>query len=140
MGKYHACPKVGTNRRSTTDEGGSTCVCHFAFDMLDFLETYNQEHPDNPLALRVGIHAGPVVAGVVGTKRMHYDVWGDTVNTASRMESTGVAGRVQVTKGFFDLLPPNVFEHEPRGVINIKGKGELETVFLTRSSHKKRKR
>lgn len=78
---------------------------------------------------RIGINTGPVVAGVIGTRRWIYDVWGDTVNVASRMESTGIAGRVQVTPAVEERLRGR-FRLESRGEIDIKGKGPMETFFL----------
>jgi class 3 adenylate cyclase len=81
------------------------------------------------LALRVGLHSGAAVAGVIGTRKFIYDLWGDTVNTASRMESHGEAGRIQVTRQTHDLLAAR-YRLSRRGVVAIKGKGELETFFL----------
>ena len=78
---------------------------------------------------RIGIHCGPVVAGVIGTKKFIYDVWGDTVNLASRMESLGVPGRIQVTHAVEERLAGR-FRLEPRGLIDIKGKGPTPTWFL----------
>jgi class 3 adenylate cyclase len=83
------------------------------------------------LQLRIGLHTGPLVAGVIGKKRFSYDLWGDTVNTASRMESTGVAGRLQVTTETRDRLAAD-FEFEHRGIIDVKGKGPTETWFVVR--------
>ena len=80
-----------------------TRVCHFALDLLDALARFNRHNPGHQLNLRIGINEGPVVAGVVGTKRFVYDLWGDAVNLASRMESTGVPGRIQVTKAVGDV-------------------------------------
>jgi len=80
---------------------------------------------------RVGINTGPVVAGVVGTKRFLYDIWGDAVNLASRMESTGVPGRIQVTKSVIEGVPEGAFKFEARGEVEVKGKGRMETFFLT---------
>jgi len=81
------------------------------------------------LELRVGINSGPVVAGVIGRKRFLYDLWGDAVNTASRMESHGTSGRIQITRATKDLLEDE-FVCEPRGTIALKGKGEMETWYL----------
>ena len=81
------------------------------------------------LELRVGINSGPVVAGVIGRKRFLYDLWGDAVNTASRMESHGSSGRIQITRATKELLGDE-FVCEPRGTIPIKGKGEIEAWYL----------
>jgi class 3 adenylate cyclase len=81
--------------------------------------------------LRIGINSGPVVAGVVGTHKFAYDLWGDVVNTASRMESAGVPGAIQITDATFELIK-NEFVCEPRGVIAVKGKGQAMTYFLLR--------
>ena len=81
------------------------------------------------LELRIGINSGPVVAGVIGRKRFLYDLWGDAVNMASRMESHGTPGQIQVTRDTYELLRDE-FQLEPRGTVPVKGKGEIETWYL----------
>ena len=82
-----------------------------------------------PLKFRTGMNTGPVVAGVIGQQKFHYDIWGDAVNIASRMESLGVPGKIQITREMYELLRGE-FVCVPRGVVDIKGKGELETWWL----------
>ena len=99
-----------------------------ALQMQETLAEYNAKAGVR-LALRIGIHCGPVVAGVIGRKKFSYDLWGDTVNTASRMESHGVPGRIQVTPETYARLRDR-YRFEERGRIAVKGKGEMTTYFL----------
>jgi adenylate cyclase len=100
-----------------------------AFMALDMLEAMRSGDAHLGLELRVGINSGPVVAGVIGRKRFLYDLWGDAVNTASRMESHGTPGRIQITRATYELLEDE-FECEPRGTIAVKGKGEVQVWYL----------
>jgi class 3 adenylate cyclase len=99
-----------------------------ALDMLEAMRSID-DVGHLGLELRVGINSGPVVAGVIGRKRFLYDLWGDAVNTASRMESHGTSGRIQITRATYELLAEE-FECEPRGTITVKGKGEMEAWYV----------
>jgi len=106
----------------------ASAITRMALDMLAGIQEY-AARDGSDLTIRIGIHTGPVVAGVIGTKKFIYDLWGDTVNTASRMESHGVPGRIHVSSATHVLLA-GMFELEPRGTIEIKGKGMMETYLL----------
>jgi len=97
--------------------------------MLDYLEQRNRTSAFK-WSLRVGIHSGPVVTGVVGKRKYAFDVWGDTVNVASRMESAGEPGRVNVSAYTYDLIRAE-FECEYRGKVDAKGKGQIDMYFVT---------
>jgi class 3 adenylate cyclase len=84
-----------------------------------------------PLQLRVGAHSGRVIAGVIGRRRFSYDLWGDTVNTASRMEAHGVAGEIQISRATADRLAGE-YGLRSRGLIEIKGKGPMEAILVRR--------
>jgi class 3 adenylate cyclase len=108
--------------------GHALDVADMGLALLDAVDRFGRER-GMPMEVRVGMHVGPAVAGVIGLKKFIYDVWGDTVNTASRMESTGMPGRIQVTRETVERLG-EAFEFERRGMVDVKGKGSLETWFL----------
>jgi class 3 adenylate cyclase len=103
-------------------------IAQMALDMQSAIARF-QIKPDEPFQIRIGIHTGPVVAGVIGVAKFSYDLWGDTVNTAARMESHGVVGAIQVTEQTYERLRFQYLFRE-RGVIPVKGKGEMRTYFL----------
>ena len=103
-------------------------LANMALDVLKYTENLPMQN-GTAINFRIGINSGPLVAGVIGKKKFHYDVWGDTVNTASRMESHGVPGKIQVTKDTYRILKDE-FIFESRGALNVKGKGNMETWFL----------
>nr|CAD7592707.1 unnamed protein product [Timema genevievae] len=107
----------------------STLV-EFVFAMRDKLLNIN-ENSYNNFMLRVGINIGPVVAGVIGARKPQYDIWGNTVNVASRMDSTGLPNHTQVTEEVYQVLHDHPFEFQCRGKVKVKGKGDMTTYFLT---------
>ncbi len=109
----------------------ATRVGRVALEMMPAIEQLGRSL-NLPLSARIGVHSGSLVAGVIGRRKFIYDLWGDTVNTASRMESHGVTGRIQVSDVFRSLVEDQ-FEFEPRGEIDIKGKGKMTTYFLTKA-------
>jgi adenylate cyclase len=109
-------------------ENHTVAAANLALDMRSVSEDIDLGG-DIDLTMRFGIHAGPVVAGILGTDRLMYDVWGDAVNIASRMESQSLPGRIQITERVFDRLHSD-YRTEPRGTIDIKGIGSMRTYFL----------
>jgi adenylate cyclase len=103
-------------------------IAEMALQMQTVIQKFKRTDGTN-FSLRIGIHTGQAIAGVIGTKKFIYDLWGDTVNVASRMESYGVAGCTQVTEVTYQLLK-NKYHFEQRSAINIKGKGEMITYLL----------
>ena len=102
-------------------------IARLALDMRTYIE--KAQAAGKPVQFRIGINSGPVIAGIIGQEKFHYDIWGDAVNIASRMESHGVSGKIQITRDTYDLINRDFF-CEPHGSIQVKGKGEMETWFL----------
>uniref|UniRef100_A0A8C7YQ16 Adenylate cyclase type 2 n=1 Tax=Oryzias sinensis TaxID=183150 RepID=A0A8C7YQ16_9TELE len=117
---------VQENERQYTHIG---TMVEFAFALVGKLELINK-HSFNDFRLRIGINHGPVIAGVIGAQKPQYDIWGNSVNVASRMETTGVLGKIQVTEETSGILSDLGYMCSCRGIINVKGKGELKTFFI----------
>ncbi|KZS05949.1 putative Adenylyl cyclase [Daphnia magna] len=106
-----------------------TALTDFALAMKDRLDEVNR-HSFNSFQLRVGIGVGQVVGGVIGARKPVFDVWGNTVNEASRMDSTGQMGRIQVTRDVYQILSERGYRMQPRGLVKVKGKGEMQTYLV----------
>nr|XP_020479634.1 adenylate cyclase type 5 isoform X2 [Monopterus albus] len=117
---------------STYDKAGRThirALADYAMRLMDQMK-YINEHSFNNFKMKIGLNIGPVVAGVIGARKPQYDIWGNTVNVASRMDSTGVPERIQVTTDLYQVLSSYNYTLEYRGVVTVKGKGEMMTYFL----------
>lgn len=136
LAEIHQLEKIKTIGDSYMAVGGiplpradhAEAVADMALDMQTAITKFNVETGES-FSIRIGISTGPVVAGVIGTKKFIYDLWGDTVNTASRMESHGIPGEIQVTQATYGSLQDK-YHFQERGSIPIKGKGEMLTYLL----------
>ncbi len=110
------------------DDDHAARVAEMALAIVETAARLSQELGEE-VAVRVGFHSGPAVAGVIGRRKPFYDVWGDTINVAQRMESSGLPGQIQTTDATMRLLEDR-YRFEPRGVIEVKGKEPMKTHFL----------
>uniref|UniRef100_A0A672J1C3 adenylate cyclase n=1 Tax=Salarias fasciatus TaxID=181472 RepID=A0A672J1C3_SALFA len=118
---------------STYDKEGRSHILALADYAMRLREQmkYINEHSFNNFQMKIGLNMGPVVAGVIGARKPQYDIWGNTVNVASRMDSTGVPDYIQVTTDLYHVLVNSGYQLDCRGVVKVKGKGEMTTYFLT---------
>ncbi|XP_012991809.1 adenylate cyclase type 6 [Esox lucius] len=118
---------------STYDREGRSHILALADYAMRLREQmkYINEHSFNNFQMKIGLNMGPVVAGVIGARKPQYDIWGNTVNVASRMDSTGVPDCIQVTTDLYHVLVNNGYRLDHRGLVKVKGKGEMNTYFLT---------
>ncbi|XP_032393224.1 adenylate cyclase type 9 isoform X2 [Etheostoma spectabile] len=106
----------------------------FALEMMCVVDDFNKNMLGFGFKLRIGFNHGPLTAGVIGTTKLLYDIWGDTVNIASRMDTTGVECRVQVSEESYCVLSAMDYEFDYRGTVNVKGKGQMKTFLYPKSS------
>ncbi|ESO82178.1 hypothetical protein LOTGIDRAFT_135033 [Lottia gigantea] len=118
-----------TPQTNYSDLSHVEAVVSYAFAIKAQLQ-YVNEHSFNNFKMRVGINVGPVVAGVIGARKPHYDIWGNTVNVASRMDGTGIPNKIQVTQEMYNILSNRGYMLECRGKVQVKGKGDMITYFL----------
>uniref|UniRef100_A0A3B3XT35 adenylate cyclase n=1 Tax=Poecilia mexicana TaxID=48701 RepID=A0A3B3XT35_9TELE len=129
----------GLNVQQTGDDEDESPHAHlralfdFALEMMGVLDDFNKNMLGFGFKLRIGFNHGPLTAGVIGTTKLLYDIWGDTVNIASRMDSTGVECRVQVSEESHAVLSAMGLEFDYRGTVNVKGKGQMRTFLYPKS-------
>ena len=113
------------------NENHTQVMAELALGILGKLEEFNRRN-GTEMKMRVGLHCGPVVAGVIGTSKFIYDLWGESVNMASRMESTGLPNQIQISQNFYEAVKDQ-YKTELRGEITVKGAGQVKTYILPRA-------
>ncbi|KAH9524639.1 Adenylate cyclase type 5 [Bulinus truncatus] len=129
VGSTYMCASGLTSKTNLPDMQHITALADYTFALQNQMQ-YINENSFNNFVMRIGINIGPVVAGVIGVKKPHYDIWGNTVNVASRMDSTGVPNKIQVTSEIYKILAVRRYGLSFRGVVQVKGKGDMQTYFL----------
>ncbi|XP_059621799.1 adenylate cyclase type 6 [Phlebotomus argentipes] len=130
---YMAASGLTANTCDMVNYRHVTAMADYALRLLEQINEVN-EHSFNNFRMRIGINIGPVVAGVIGARKPQYDIWGNAVNVASRMDSTGLLDHIQVTQEVYQILQPRGYPLECRGSVNVKGKGSMVTYFLVGSA------
>lgn len=134
---YMAASGLNVQQLAENDEDSPhahlRALFNFALEMMGVLDDFNKNMLGFGFKLRIGFNHGPLTAGVIGTTKLLYDIWGDTVNIASRMDSTGVECRVQVSEESHAVLSAMGLEFDYRGTVNVKGKGQMRTFLYPRS-------
>ncbi|XP_055695668.1 adenylate cyclase type 6 isoform X2 [Lutzomyia longipalpis] len=126
---YMAASGLTSNTCDMVNFRHITSMADYALRLLEQINEVNT-HSFNNFRMRIGINIGPVVAGVIGARKPQYDIWGNAVNVASRMDSTGLLDHIQVTQEVYQILQPRGYPLECRGSVNVKGKGSMVTYFL----------
>jgi adenylate cyclase len=121
----------------TPRKNHAVVLAHLALEMMEYVRRQKFLGGKHPIEIRIGLNSGPVIGGVIGRKKFVYALWGDMVNTASRMESHGAKGKIQITRATYELIKDH-FECEYVGEIDVKGKGKLETWYLLGAKTKSR--
>ncbi|XP_049584538.1 adenylate cyclase type 5 isoform X3 [Syngnathus scovelli] len=126
---YMAASGLNACTYDKTGRSHIRALADYAMRLMEQMK-YINEHSFNNFKMKIGLNMGPVVAGVIGARKPQYDIWGNTVNVASRMDSTGVPGKIQVTADLYQVLNSYNYSLEYRGVVTVKGKGDMMTYFL----------
>lgn len=129
---FMAAAGLDNSLREHNNNDHINALMQFAFAMQEVVAEFNKDLLEFDLILRIGFNVGDVTAGVIGTNKLHYDIWGDAVNVSSRMDSTGVSGKIQVGKDCIQFLNEQLYEFKPRGKIVVKGKDDMEVYLVNR--------
>ncbi len=121
-------PTASKNHAETV--ANAEAVANLSLEMLEAVQQFNQKNNDN-FKIRIGIHTGTVVAGVIGKNKFVYDLWGDAVNIASRMEQQGISNKIQISKKTYEYIKDKFIFKQRHPTIDVKGKGKMVTYFLT---------